>query len=133
MTIEEKNKALAESLKQANASVEDLNLKVTDLSADSESAKGIIAKITKENDTLRAELAILNEKLAGMTASEETASKKAARIAAEVGVEPIEVKPESGAKDRQALRNEFLELHAKDPKQASAFFLKNRNIILGLS
>ena len=38
-------------------------------------------------------------------------------MAAEVGVEPIEVKPEAGTKDRQALRNEFLELHAKDPKR----------------
>jgi hypothetical protein len=81
---------------------------------------------------MKTELAILNEKLATMSAEEASASKKAAVIAASVGVEPLEIKPEEQNEDRQAIRDKFLDMHAKNPKEASIFFAKNRNIILGL-
>lgn len=73
---------------------------------------------------------------AAVEASYETASKKAAKIAASVGVEPVEVSPalvaEAGKTDEEVAQ-EWAVLRQKDPKAASEFYTKNRASILRAS
>lgn len=131
-SIEDKFKAIEAAHKVASASLEEYTSKFTVASSELTVANATISKISAENEKFKNELAVLNEKLATMSAEEASASKKAAVIAASVGVEPLEIKPEEQNEDRQAVREKFLNLHAKNPKEASAFFAKNRNVILGL-
>jgi hypothetical protein len=62
----------------------------------------------------------------------ESAGKKAAAIAASVGVDPVELSPVVAAADKTGdeLTEEWVKLKQVDPKAATAFYDKNRSAIL---
>lgn len=62
----------------------------------------------------------------------ESAGKKAAAIAASVGVEPVEVSPASveSVKSAEDITAEWVALKQTDPKAASDFYTKNRSALL---
>ena len=63
----------------------------------------------------------------------ESAGKKAAALAASVGVSPIEVSPvetATTAKTNQEIADEWVALKQKDPKAAQEFYNKNRTAII---
>lgn len=125
------------------------------------SAKEALAAATAENATfaalvesvkadkvaLEAKVASLEAELAKATdlakvaleaqkaaeAKVESAGKKAAAIAASVGVDAVEVTPaetSASAKTNQEIADQWVALKKDDPKAASEFYTKNRSAIL---
>jgi chromosome segregation ATPase len=149
-SIEERLNSLKEAFvgKSAEAEakaleVNALNAKVEELTAAVAAKDTLAAEVVAKVASLEASLkdavakaeALMKEK-AAMEASFETAGKKAAKIAASVGVEPLEVSPGSvvaEAKTDDEVAQEWAAMKQKDAKAASEFYTKNRSAILRAS
>lgn len=150
MTIEKTLSALRTALGGKSDEVTALNAKVTSLeaalAANAESLAAVealkanetalAAKVTALEADLTAALTLaaeLKAEKANAEAKVEHAGKKAAQIAASVGVEPVEVAP-VGANDKGKtdtdISDEWIALKAKDAKAASVFYAANRAAII---
>jgi len=146
MTLEETLNSLKEAFTGKSAEAEShaaaLAAKETELAAALalvETLKGNEAAVTAKVTALETELASAKQAVeaavlakAAAEAKIESAGKKAAAIAASVGVEPVEVSPVASetAKSGQELTAEWVKMKQTDPKAASAFYDKNRSAIL---
>ena len=149
-SIEERLNSLKEAFTGKSAEAEakalevnTLNAKVEELTAAVEAKEIFAAEIAGKVASLEASLkdavakaeALMKEK-AAIEATFETAGKRAAKIAASVGVEPVEVSPGSvvaEAKTDDEVAQEWAAIKQKDPKAASEFYTKNRSAILRAS
>jgi hypothetical protein len=106
---------------------------VESLNADKSALEAKVATLESEL-TKAAEVA--KAALAAQKAAEdkiETAGKKAASIAASVGVDAVEVTPvesTASSKSNEEIAAEWAVLRQKDPKGASEFYTKNRSAII---
>ena len=92
---------------------------------------GKVAELSASVATLSAEKADLLAKNAALESASVTASEEAAKIAASVGVAPVESAPSAPvAKTDEDIRAEFLAMPYGVAR--TAFFNKNRKAILGL-
>lgn len=150
MTLEETLASLKEAFTGKSAEAEThaaaLAAKETELAtalATIESLKGnetaLAAKVTALEAELSGAKASAEAALAAKLAAEakiESAGKKAAEIAASVGVDPVEVSPvESAAKTPQEVTEQWVKMRAaaktrSEQKAASDFYEQNRSIIL---
>lgn len=146
MTLEETLASLKEAFTGKSAEAEThaaaLAAKETELAtalAAIEALKGnesaLAAKVTALETELASAKVSAEAALAAKIAAEakiETAGKKAAEIAASVGVEPLEVAPiaTETAKTGAELTEQWVKMKQTDPKAASAFYDKNRAAIL---
>lgn len=146
MTLEETLNSLKEAFTGKSAEAEShaaaLAAKETELAnamAAVESLKGnndsLVAKVTAlETELASAKQAVEAAVLAKAEAESkiESAGKKAAAIAASVGVEPVEVSPVATetAKSGAELTEQWVKMKQTDPKAAAAFYDKNRSAIL---
>ena len=136
MTLEETLASLKEAFTGKSAEAETqakaLAAKETELAtalAAIETLKGNEAAFTAKVTALETELAAAK---ADAEAKIESAGKKAAAIAASVGVDPVEVSPiaTETAKSGADLTAEWVAMKQKDPKAAQLFYDKNRSAIL---
>ena len=147
MTLEERLNSLKEAFTGKTAEVEakasevaSLTAKVDELTAAMSAKDASLAEFTAKVDDLSAKLAAADElrakaeaQAAAISASQETAGKRAAAIAASVGVSPLEVTPSEVAatsKSDAEISEEWVALKQKDAKVASDFYSKNRPAIL---
>jgi chromosome segregation ATPase len=147
MTLEERLNSLKEAFTGKTAEVEakasevaSLSAKVDELTAAMSAKDASLAEFVAKVDDLSAKLAAADElrskaeaQAKEITASQETAGKKAAAIAASVGVNPLEVTPAEVAatsKSDEDISAEWVALKQKDGKAASDFYSKNRPAIL---
>lgn len=147
MTLEERLNSLKEAFTGKTAEVEakasevaSLSAKVEELTAAMSAKDAALAEFTAKVEDLSAKLAAADELRAkaeaqakDIVASQETAGKKAAAIAASVGVQPLEVTPAEAsavAKSDEEITQEWVALKQTDPKAASDFYSKNRVAIL---
>lgn len=146
MTLEETLASLKEAFTgksaEAEAHAAALSAKDTELTAALalvESMKGNEAALSAKVASLEADIAKAKEIAAAAVAAKaeaeakiEAAGKKAAAIAASVGVEPVEVSPvaEESPKTADDLASEWAVLRQKDPKAAQAFYDKHRSTLL---
>lgn len=110
---------LTEGLSAKEASIVELSAKLEDISAKLASAEAMVAKAEAQANEIKA--------------SQESAGKKAASIAASVGVSPVEVTPGEAsavAKSDEDIAQEWASLKQQDAKKASEFYTKNRVAIL---
>jgi len=124
-------KALAEKVTALEATI----LANAEALAGAEAIKAVAAELTTKVATLEAELSKaieLNTLLkTAKTEAEgkiESAGKKAAAIAASVGVEPVEVSPAvftEKSKTPQDIADEWVALKQTDPKAAREFYDRN--------
>lgn len=147
MTLAERLQALQEAFTGKSAEVDAKAAEVTSLTEKVASLDAIVgeksaalAVATAKIDELTKALAAAEEvrakaeaKASEILASQETAGKKAAALAAEVGVQPVEVaigevvaKPQSD----EEIAQEWAALKQKDSKAASDYYTKNRTAIL---
>jgi chromosome segregation ATPase len=133
---------------EANAkSLADAQASITNLEEANKVALGLVESLTSDKSALEAKVASLEAELtkaaevakAALEAQKaaedkiETAGKKAAAIAASVGVDAVEVSPvETGpsAKSNEDIAAEWAVLRQKDPKSASEFYTKHRSAII---
>lgn len=147
MTLEERLNSLKEAFTGKTAEVEakasevaSLSAKVEELTAAMSAKDAALVEFTAKVEELSAKLAAADELRAKaeaqakeIAASQETAGKKAAAIAASVGVNPLEVTPAEVAatsKSDEDISAEWVALKQKDAKAASEFYSKNRPAIL---
>jgi chromosome segregation ATPase len=146
MTLEETLNSLKEAFTGKSAEAEThaaaLAAKQTELTealAIVESLKGNETALNAKVASLEADLAKAKELAAAAVAAKaeaeakiESAGKKAASIAASVGVEPVEVSPAvvESAKSAEDMTAEWVALKQTDPKAAREFYDKNRAAIL---
>jgi|GEM_PF-3959299 len=147
MTLEERLNSLKEAFTGKTAEVEakasevaSLSAKVEEFTASMSAKDAAIVEFTAKVQDLTAKLAAADElrakaeaQAAAISASQETAGKKAAVIAASVGVQPLEVTPAEVAatsKSDEDITAEWVALKQKDAKAASEFYGKNRAAIL---
>lgn len=150
MTLEETLASLKEAFTGKSAEAEThaaaLAAKETELAtalATIESLKGnetaLAAKVTALEAELSGAKASAEAAIAAKLAAEakiETAGKKAAEIAASVGVDPVEVTPAvSAAKTPQEITEEWVKMRAaaktrSEQKAANDFYEQNRSTIL---
>jgi chromosome segregation ATPase len=147
MTLEERLNSLKEAFTGKTAEVEakasevaSLSAKVEEMTAAMSAKDASLADFTAKVTDLSAKLAAADElrakaeaQAASITASQESAAKKAAHIAASVGVQPLEVTPSevaAASKSDAEISEEWVALKQKDAKQASDFYSKNRPAIL---
>lgn len=147
MTLEERLNSLKEAFTGKTAEVEakasevaSLSAKVEDLTAAMSAKDASLAEFAAKVEDLTAKLAAADEIRAKaeaqakeISASQETAGKKAASIAASVGVNPLEVTPAEVAatsKSDEDISAEWVALKQTNPKAASDFYSKNRPAIL---
>lgn len=146
MTLEETLNSLKEAFtgKSAEAEAHAVALAaketaLTEALAIVESLKGNEAALTAKVSSLEADLAkateLANAAIAAKAEVEakiETAGKKAAAIAASVGVDPVEVSPVAieSTKSAEDMTAEWVSLKQTDPKAARDFYEKNRSAIL---
>jgi len=149
-SIEERLNSLKEAFTGKSAEAESkaleistLNAKVEELTSEVAAKELFAVEIAGKVASLEASLkdavakaeALMKEK-AAIEATFETAGKRAAKIAASVGVEPVEVSPGSvvaEAKTDDEVAQEWAAIKQKDPKAASEFYTKNRSAILRAS
>jgi len=149
-SIEERLNSLKEAFTGKSAEAEakaleisTLNAKVEELTSEVAAKELFAVEIAGKVASLEASLkeavakaeALMKEK-AAIEATFETAGKRAAKIAASVGVEPVEVSPGSvvaEAKTDDEVAQEWAAIKQKDPKAASEFYTKNRSAILRAS
>lgn len=147
MTLEERLNSLKEAFTGKTAEVEAKATEVASLSAKVEemtlvmSAKDVsLVELAAKVDDLTSKLAAADAlrskaeaQALAITASQETAGKKAAIIAASVGVQPLEVTPSevaAVAKSDVQISEDWVALKQTDQKAASEFYSKNRPAIL---
>jgi len=147
MTLEERLNSLKEAFTGKTAEVEakasevaSLSAKVEEMTAAMSAKDASLAEFTAKVTDLSSKLAAADElrakaeaQAASITASQESAAKKAAHIAASVGVQPLEVTPSevaAASKSDAEISEEWVALKQKDAKQASDFYSKNRPAIL---
>lgn len=147
MTLEERLNSLKEAFTGKTAEVEakasevaSLSAKVEELTAAMSAKDASLAEFAAKVEDLTAKLAAADEIRAKaeaqakeISASQETAGKKAAAIAASVGVNPLEVTPAEVAatsKSDEDISAEWVALKQTNPKAASDFYSKNRPAIL---
>ena len=147
MTLEERLNSLKEAFTGKTAEVEakasevaSLSAKVEEMTAAMSAKDASLVEFTAKVTDLSAKLAAADElrakaeaQAASITASQESAAKKAAHIAASVGVQPLEVTPSevaAASKSDAEISEEWVALKQKDAKQASDFYSKNRPAIL---
>lgn len=147
MTLAERLQALQEAFTGKSAEVDAkageitaLNEKLAALEASVGEKSAALAESLAKVEELTKALADANEvrakaeaKASEILASQESAGKKAAAIAAEVGVTPVEVVPGEAApvaKSDEEIAQEWASLRQKDAKAASDFYTKNRTAIL---
>jgi uncharacterized protein (DUF3084 family) len=147
MTLEETLKSLKEAFvgKSAEAEakaneVNALTAKISELTESVSSKEAMISELSAKLEDVSSKLASAEEMKAKaeqiaqeIKASQETAAKKAASIAASVGVTPVEVSPAESvaqSKSDEEVAQEWASLKQKDAKQASEFYTKNRTAIL---
>ena len=140
MTLEERFNSLKEALTGKSAEVESkvaevtaLNTKLAELN-DLVTAKEVsITELTAKVSEASEKLALADKLISEMKLAQESAGKKAAKIAASVGVEPVEINPavaSNQAKTDEELATEWASLKQKDTKAASEFYTKHRTAIL---
>lgn len=147
MTLEERLNSLKEAFTGKTAEVEAkanevtaLTAKVSELTASLDKSAafgaGLEAKVAELSAALLAAEDIrakAEAQAASISASQESAAKKAAHIAASVGVQPLEVTPSevaAASKSDAEISEEWVALKQKDGKAASDFYSKNRPAIL---
>lgn len=147
MTLAERLQALQEAFTGKSAEAEakgnevaSLSAKVEELTSGLASKEASIVEMTAKVAELSAALAAAEEvkasaeaKAQEILASQETAGKKAAAIAASVGVQPVEILPveiEAAAKSDSEISEEWVSLKQKDAKAASDYYTKHRLAIL---
>lgn len=116
-----KELALAEQAKAAEAV------------AFAEATKATLEKNAAKIAELEAALAEMSKQKVALEASFETAAKQAAKIAASVGVDPVEVSPAisaQAAKTGEEIAIEWAALKQSDPKAAQAFYDRNKSALL---
>jgi hypothetical protein len=116
-----KELALAEQAKAAEAV------------AFAEATKATLEKNAAKIAELEAALAEMSKQKVALEASFETAAKQAAKIAASVGVDPVEVSPAvtaQAAKTGEEIALEWATLKQTDPKAAQAFYDRNKSALL---
>lgn len=157
MTIEERLNSLKEAFtgkaaeaetasKEVIAAKEALaaaEAKATEAAALVESLNGDKTALGAKVTAMEASIKELTEKLTAVTAekvalekSAQSAGKMAAQMAADMGIDPVEVAPvntnEAGKSDSE-ISEEWIALKQKDPKAAQAFYDKNRPAIIRAS
>jgi chromosome segregation ATPase len=113
---------------------------VESLKAENETLAALRDSLTGDKVALEAKVAALESSLAKAVEAQkaaeakiETAGKKAAAIAASVGIdEPVEVSPAPAAasKSNEEIAEEWAVLRNTDPKAASEFYTKHRSAII---
>lgn len=147
MTLAERLQALQEAFTGKSAEVDAKAAEVTSLTEKVASLDAIVgeksaalAVATAKIDELTKALAAAEEvrakaeaQASEILASQETAGKKAAALAAEVGVQPVEVaigEVVAKAQSDEEIAQEWAALKQKDSKAASDYYTKNRTAIL---
>lgn len=146
MTLEETLNSLKEAFTGKSAEAEThaaaLAAKETELATVAAKVQSLIDSelaLSAKVASLEADLAKATELAAAAVAAKveveakiETAGKKAAAIAASVGVDPVEVSPVAieSTKSAEDMTAEWVSLKQTDPKAARDFYDKNRSAIL---
>jgi len=140
MTFEERFNSLKQAFTGKTAEVEAkiaelsaVNAKVEELTNALSAKEGTIVELTAKLAEASDKVALAEKTLNEIKTSQESAGKKAAVIAASVGVQPLEVNPAQAsteAKSDEDLVLEWTALKQKDAKAASEFYNKNRTAIL---
>jgi predicted nucleic acid-binding Zn-ribbon protein len=147
MTIEESFNKIKEALGIKSAEVDNIATELTAARTSLTEKEAIVAELTKSADLHKVELAKAaarisementvseaTKKYAALEQSFETAAKKAAKIAASVGVEPVECAPvadETASKTNDEIAQEWAAIKQKDAKAAQVFYNTNRSAIL---
>lgn len=146
MTLEETLNSLKEAFTGKSAEAEShaaaLAAKETELATAAAKVQSLIDNelaLSAKVAALEADLSKAKELAAAAVAAKaeaeakiESAGKKAAAIAASVGVEPVEVAPvgAESVKSAEDITAEWVALKQSDPKAASAFYDKNRSALL---
>lgn len=147
MTLAERLQALQEAFTGKSAEVDAKAAEVTSLTEKVASIEAVVGEksaalavatakieeLTKALAEAEAIRAKAESQAAEILASQETAGKKAAALAAEVGVQPVEVAPGEAvaqAKSDEEIAQEWASLKQKDAKAASDYYTKHRTAIL---
>lgn len=147
MNLEDALNSLKEAFTGKSVEAEAKSAELTKANEALATAQGLVESLTGDKTALEAKVASLEAELAkaaqlaaaaveaqkAAEAKVETAGKKAAAIAASVGVdEPVEVSPAAAevAKSNDEIAAEWAELKQKDAKAASEFYSKHRSAIL---
>ncbi len=136
-TIESKLASAESALVALTAERDDLRVSFEKLAAEkTESASAVaadlsakdtkISELTAAVDGLTAERAELVAKIAALEAGKVTASAEAAKIAASVGVAPVESSPEATAEPKLSILEQYLALSGAE---RSAFYAANKGAI----
>lgn len=128
-------KALAEA--QALVSAKDAELStatalVESVKADKVALEAKVASLEAENAKMKEAMELAIAASVEAKAKVESAGKKAAQIAASVGVDAVEISPAvaEAAKSNEDIAAEWAVLRQKDPKAASEFYTKHRTAII---
>lgn len=150
MNLEDALNSLKEAFSGKSAEAEASAAKITALEESEKVALALVESMKGDKVALEAKVASLEADLAkakelaaaaieAQKAAEskvESAGKKAAAIAASVGVDPVEISPVQAAavgKTDDEIAQEWAVLRQSDPKAASEFYTKNRTAIIRAS
>jgi hypothetical protein len=124
---------IATELNAARTSLTEKEATITELMKSVDAHRAELAKAATRISEMENTVAEAVKKYAALEQSFETAAKKAAKIAASVGVEPVECAPvadTAASKTNEEVAQEWAALKQKDAKAASEFYSKNRSAIL---
>jgi chromosome segregation ATPase len=154
MNLEETLNALKQAFSGKSAEAETFSKELSDakalvvsLTESNKNAAAAFDALSNDKVALEAKVALLQGELnkakeiaeAALAAQKnaeskiESAGKKAADIAASVGVDAVEVSPvgvETSSKQPEDIALEWVEMKKTDPKAAQDFYTKNRSAIL---
>lgn len=150
MNLEDALNSLKEAFSGKSAEAEASAAKITALEESEKVALALVESMKGDKAALEAKVASLEADLAkaqelaaaaveAQKAAEskvESAGKKAAAIAASVGVDPVEISPVQAAvpgKSDEEVAQEWAVLRQTDAKAASEFYTKNRAAIIRAS
>ena len=133
MTIEEQLQASIESIASLESKCKEMETAIVAINEKCEVAEKALAEKTEEVVKVSAELEKVKADAESLKSAEASASSKAAKILASVGVKPTAVTSAPAAsKDPVATRNELWTQYKsiKDLKERNAFYQKNRSEML---
>jgi len=127
-TTEEQLTQATTALASMQAKVAELETAIVALNDKSEATTKALAESEANVAKLTEELAKANAINESFQKKEVSASEKAAKILASVGVKPVQVSALAPAKDPKATKDDLWKTYGtiKDPKERNSFYRKNR-------
>lgn len=128
-------KALADAqalITSKDAELATVNGLVESVKADKVALEAKVASLEADNAKMKEAMELAIAASVDAKAKVESAGKKAAAIAASVGVDAVEISPAvaEASKTNEEVAAEWAALRQKDPKAASEFYTKNRTAII---